>query len=166
MIQLTTPPPGPSGTPGAIHLVRQYIKDLSFENPKAPFSLMMKDDAPLMPKVDIEVRVNDLGNQAYETELHVTVTGSHDNEPILLIQLNYAATFLMPSIPPDFIESFLMTDAPRQMFPFVRAIVMLVTQNSGFRPLHIEALDFSEVYRRAVQERTNAASASEAPTQA
>jgi preprotein translocase subunit SecB len=127
---------------GTIELVSHYLKDLSCENPQAPFSVNVAGQ--LEPKVDVHVTFRQLNRVGFETELRVTATGSRGAEPVILIELTYAGTYLMPAIPSEFIESFLLSEAPRELFPFVRALIVLITQNSGHAPLIVHTPNFAE----------------------
>ena len=69
----------------------QYVKDLSFENPKVPRKL-----PHMMAKPDINVSVNvnaatlDKENSIYEVEISTKATSTIEDEPCFIIDLSYA----------------------------------------------------------------------------
>jgi preprotein translocase subunit SecB len=50
-------------------------------------------------------------------------------------------------VPEDKVEPLLMIEAPRLLFPFLRAQVAQLTREGGFAPLMISPIDFHALYR-------------------
>jgi len=126
----------------------QYIKDLSFENPRAPQSLAQQ---PTTPAVDINIDVNatPLGPENYEVALTVNANAkTSSGEAIFILELVYCALVTVQNVPRDMLPPVLLVETPRLLFPFARAIVSEATQNGGFPPLMINPVDFSEILRR------------------
>jgi preprotein translocase subunit SecB len=46
-----------------------------------------------------------------------------------------------------------MVEAPRLLFPYVRAIMSEVTRDGGYTPLLLSPIDFAEIYRRRLAEQ-------------
>ena len=61
---------GANGAAPSMNILAQYLKDLSFENPNAPQSLMQNEN---QPQIDISVNVNanTLAPTDYEVELQL-----------------------------------------------------------------------------------------------
>ena len=87
------PPPGSpaDGQPG-IRILAQYIRDLSFESPRAPESL--RAGGP-QPQVDLGVELNARGRPDgfYEVELKLNAKAARDNEPVFVVELIYAGLY-------------------------------------------------------------------------
>src|SRR5579862_627925 len=68
----------------------QYIKDLSFENPRAPQSLTQQASAP---SVDINVDVNaqPLNTDTFEVVLTVKASAMLNGEALFILELVYGA---------------------------------------------------------------------------
>ena len=73
-----------------IRILAQYIKDLSFESPKAPESLRMGATAP---QIDLNVELNANGREdgpRTRAELKLTARASRDPETVFHLELVYA----------------------------------------------------------------------------
>ena len=144
------PQPGPD-TAQRLIVNAQYIKDLSFENPRAPQSLTQQAAAP---NVDINVDVNaqPLNPETYEVVLTINANAKINNEALFILELTYGAVVTIRNVPRDMLPSVLLVETPRLMFPFARAIVADATQNGGFPPLMINPIDFTELLRRNAEQ--------------
>jgi preprotein translocase subunit SecB len=65
----------------------QYIKDLSFENPRAPESLMQQAEPP---SVNMDVKAQGIGPENYEVVLTTKAEAKTENEVLFLVELSYA----------------------------------------------------------------------------
>ncbi|HXC30034.1 MAG TPA: protein-export chaperone SecB [Stellaceae bacterium] len=153
-------PGAPADTAQRLIVNVQYIKDLSFENPRAPQSLAQQQATT--PTVDINVDVNaqPLGPETFEVVLTVKASAKLNDEPVFLLELAYGAVITVRNIPQQMLPSMLLVETPRLMFPFARNIVADATREGGFPPLMINPIDFTELLRR------NAAAASAPPSEA
>jgi preprotein translocase subunit SecB len=149
------PQPG-ADTAQRLIINAQYIKDLSFENPRAPQSLTQQ---PSTPAVDINVDVNaqPLNPDTYEVVLTVKASARVNNEALFILELAYGAVVTVRNVPRDMLPPVLLVETPRLMFPFARAIVADATQNGGFPPLMINPIDFTELLRRNSEQGPDAA---------
>src|ERR1700746_2951292 len=84
----------PSATGGAatqqLIVNAQYIKDLSFENPRAPQSLMQQAEPPSV-EINMEVKAQGIGPENYEVVLTTKAEAKTENEVLFLVELSYAA---------------------------------------------------------------------------
>lgn len=142
----TIPPTG-GDTAQRLIINVQYIKDLSFENPRAPQSLQQQ---PAPPAVDINVDVNatPLGPENYEVVLTINASAKVNGEALFILELVYGAVVTVHNVPRDMLPPVLLVETPRLLFPFARAIVAEATQNGGFPPLMINPIDFTDILRR------------------
>lgn len=133
------------------HVTAQYVKDLSFENPRAPQSLMAREGKP---SIDINIEIN--GRKAredlQEVTLHITAKASAEGETLFLVDLSYAGLFTILNIPEERLEQLLMVDCPFILFPFARRVIADATRDGGFPPLMLEPVDFFAMYRRKVEQ--------------
>jgi preprotein translocase subunit SecB len=127
-----------------VGILAQYVKDLSFENPNAPRSLQLAGQ----PKIDVNVNVNAkrAGEDVYEVELRVGINAQHEDMVIFAVELVYGGLFGLRNVPEDALEPFLVIEAPRLLFPFVRRIVADSTRDGGFAPLMLDPIDFTAMY--------------------
>lgn len=148
-------------------LVSQYIKDLSFENPNAPASILTGTTVPKFD-VNINVGVNRLPNDLYGVEMTLTAKATRDDTVLFNVELVYGGAFLIKNIPDQQLAPLLMIESPRLLFPFARQILATVSQQGGFPPLMMEPVDFAAIYRNnlaalAKQQEQGGQPAGEAP---
>ena len=142
-----------NSVPPPIIVNAQYIKDLSFEAPKAPiiFTAMQKEE----PDVNINVSVNFaelkdeimVDNQIFEVVLGVEATCSVGDDTAFLLELQYAGLFTINVSEQDRGPALLI-ECPRLLFPFARNILSDVSRDGGFPPLMLGPLDFAGMYRQ------------------
>jgi len=126
----------------------QYLKDLSFENPKAPDSLKIFDSKPEI-KIDIDINSKPLknhGDDIYEVDLMIKGSTTVKNEIMFLIEATYSGIFTIKNAPSDVLEKVLLIECPKFLFPFLRTIIANNTRDGGFPPLMITPIDFVGLY--------------------
>ncbi len=125
----------------------QYLKDLSFESPRAPHSLLTQAGPPEVT-LDVDVKARSLGPDVYEVMLTISAGAKHGAETAFLVELTYGAVTTVQNTPQDVVPFLLFVETPRIMFPFARAILADATRDGGFPPLLINPVDFAELMRR------------------
>lgn len=125
----------------------QYIKDLSFENPRAPQSLMQQAAAPSV-EINIDVKAQNIGPDAYEVVLTLKASAKVQNDVLFLVELTYGAIATIRNVPQELMPQVVLVETPRLMFPFARNIIAETTRDGGFPPLMINPIDFAELLRR------------------
>src|SRR4051812_21656179 len=80
----------PPETTGHLQINAQYVKDLSFENPRAPQSLQQATQPEVQLGVDVKAR-NLGGNDLYEVVLVMSANAKAGDEPVYVVELTYAA---------------------------------------------------------------------------
>jgi preprotein translocase subunit SecB len=161
MAEANVPPPPPNGAPSAPQLVvnAQYVKDFSFENPRAPQSLMPQPTPPEI-KLDVRVDAKNLAPDTFEVTLSVTARASRKEDPVFLIELTYAGVVSLQNVPREHAQFFILVETPRLLFPFARAILADATRDGGFPPLFIQPIDFADLLRRQQAQPGGAVAAS------
>ncbi|MGH7115675.1 MAG: protein-export chaperone SecB [Stellaceae bacterium] len=125
----------------------QYIKDLSFENPRAPQSLIQQTTQPDVA-INVDVKGHNLNSEAYEVVMTINATATVQGEPVFLVELAYAAVVTVRNAPEPMLTSLVLVETPRIIFPFARAVIASATRDGGFPPLMINPIDFAELLRR------------------
>ncbi|TMJ28254.1 MAG: protein-export chaperone SecB [Alphaproteobacteria bacterium] len=154
---MSTPPPGganpqpqPQPAPSPLTIHGQYIKDLSFENPRAPQSLIEQKQPQLTLNVNVATR--QFETKTFEVTLTVEATAqTPEKEPLFVLELVYAGTVTLGDVPQDAYGPLLLIETPRLLFPFARAIVANATREAGFPPLNIAPVDFVALYRQQLE---------------
>jgi preprotein translocase subunit SecB len=125
----------------------QYIKDLSFENPRAPQSLMQQAGPPSVD-INVDVKAQGVGAENYEVVLSINASAKAQNETLFLVELSYAAIVTVRNVPQQMLGAVVLVEVPRLIFPFARNIISETTRDGGFPPLMINPIDFAELARR------------------
>lgn len=128
-----------------VRVAAQFIRDFSFENPRAPQSLRIEGK----PEIDMGVEMNARGRQdgLFEVDLKLTVSASFETATLFHVELVYGGLFAIAGVSEEQLEPVLLVECPRYLFPFARRIVADVTSDGGFfPPFLIEPLDFAAIY--------------------
>jgi preprotein translocase subunit SecB len=163
-----TPPGGaPAGgtqqgdaQPPRMTILSQYIKDLSFENPRAPTSLEPGKSRPEI-QIRVDARAQDLGAERYEVTFQLHVEAKTGDEPVFMVELTYGGLFSLSNVPQESLQPVLLIECPRLLFPFARRIVADVSRDGGFPPLMIDPIDFVTLYRRRQEQQAQTGAAAE-----
>ena len=126
----------------------QYIKDLSFENPRAPQSLFQQQSGPPEVEINVDVKARNLAPDSFEVVLTINCSARSGGEPVFIVELAYAAMVGVRNTPEAMMPMMILVEVPRILFPFARAIVANATRDGGFPPLLINPIDFAELLRR------------------
>ncbi|MBV9861010.1 MAG: protein-export chaperone SecB [Alphaproteobacteria bacterium] len=125
----------------------QYVKDLSFESPRAPQSLMQPAGQPSV-EVNIDVQARNLAPETFEVVLTIKANASAAGETVFLVELAYGSVVTVRNVPENMTAAIILVETPRLMFPFARAIIAEATRDGGYPPLMINPIDFGELLRR------------------
>ena len=133
-------------TPPSLTMHAQYIKDLSFENPRAS-QIFTKQTG--QPDVEVSINVNAIAleNEQYEVILNLNAKATVESDPLFLVELSYGGVVSCENISDEEKNAFIMIEGPRLLFPFARATIANVTREGGFLPLNIQPIDFVAVFR-------------------
>jgi preprotein translocase subunit SecB len=125
----------------------QYVKDFSFENPRAPHSLIQQSKQPEVG-LNVDVKARTLGEDMYEVLLTINANAQIDNEPVFLVELSYGAVITIRGATDEMVAGAVLVETPRLLFPFARNIIAEATRDGGFPPLFINPIDFADLARR------------------
>lgn len=129
----------------AMFLRAQYIKDLSFENPRAPMSLFSLKEPPQV-EVSVNLGAQRLDEQVFELALKINVRATAEKATVFLVDLVYAGVVEMQNMPEAQMEQALFIHGAQLIYPFARRVVSDVTRDGGFPPVALEPLDFAGMY--------------------
>jgi preprotein translocase subunit SecB len=133
----------------------QYVKDLSFENPRAPQVFTANQGAPQV-QVNVDVGARQVGENVYEITLVLNAEAKNGEETVFVVELTYAGVFTVPPLPQEQLRPLLLIECPRLLFPFARQIVADAVRDGGFPPLLIDPIDFVGLYRQKAMEAQQA----------
>lgn len=149
----------------SINVLGQYIKDLSFENPKAPDSFTsQKEKAPPL-NVAVNVSAKPIGDHNVEVELRLDARAGAEDAVLFNVELVYAGLFLVRNVPQEQLHPFILIECPRLLFPFARQIIADTVASGGFPPLMLDPIDFTALYRQRMQQQQAGAQAAQPSSQ-
>ena len=135
-------------------LQRIYVKDLSFESPKAPEMFQ----AQWQPEVKLDLNTSNrpLENDMHEVVLSLTITvqnGPEDNkETAFLAEVQQAGVFLVKGLGDEELHRTLGAFCPNILFPYAREAIDNLVLRGSFPPLMLAPVNFDALYMQARQQ--------------
>lgn len=137
----------------ALQITAQYVKDLSFEAPHMPLTLLEMQTQP--PKIDISIDVKaqkaDKEKPVYTVDLIIKANAHINGKSAFICELTYGALVSL-NLPQEHHQPVLLIEVPHLMFPFARSIIANATREAGFAPLALAPIDFSALYRQRMEQ--------------
>ena len=129
-----------------IRILAQFIRDLSFENPRAPESLRAQNVA--QPQIEMGVEMNARGRDdgLFEVDLKLSARATRSDGPLFIVELLYGGVFQIGGVPNEEMEPVLLIECPRYLFPFARQVIGDAVRAAGFPQLLLEPVDFNGIY--------------------
>ncbi|HPA37254.1 MAG TPA: protein-export chaperone SecB [Phenylobacterium sp.] len=128
-----------------VRVLAQFIRDLSFENPRATEVLRA---GGAQPQIEMGVEMNARGRDDgfFEVDLKLSARATREDGPVFHIELLYGGVFAIEGVGAEDIEPVLLIECPRFLFPFARRVIADVTSDGGFPPFLLDPIDFAGVY--------------------
>jgi len=124
----------------------QYIKDLSFENPRGFETLSAVEKNPDV-SVDVSTNARSIGEEGmFEVSVFIRAEATLDGAPVFIVELTYSGILQVSSVPEENVKPIVLIEGPRHLFPFARAIISNAVRDGGFPPLLINPIDFAALY--------------------
>lgn len=130
---------------------RIYIKDLSFESPRAP-AIFTIDPQP-QTQLNMRSSTNDLGDDNVEVVLTLTIEAKADDQTMFLIELSQAGVFLIRGFSSEEKEALITSYCSNALYAFAREAVSDTVTKGGFPQLLLQPINFDALYAQALRER-------------
>jgi len=127
-----------------------YAKDVSFEVPNAP--QVFQDTGQADVKLSLAQRVEELGDNAHEVVLTVTVTATVGEKTAYLAEVAQAGIFLLAGFNEQSAHAVMNTMCPNTLFPYARQLISTLVAEGGFPPLVLQPVNFEQMYAQRMQE--------------
>lgn len=134
-------------SPVIIH--KQYLKDMSFENPNAPMILKKVDQRPEMDMnimIDVKKLEDEDYEHFYEVTLNVSASAKRGDQTMFLAEVLYGAAVSINGLEEAKHHPLLFVEVPYMLFPFARQILASATNSGGYMPLQLSPVDFRSMY--------------------
>jgi preprotein translocase subunit SecB len=132
-------------------LQKIYVKDLSFESPKAPGVFTTS----VSPQTQLNIRstAQDLGPNTHEVTLTLTVEAKDKDTTLFLIEIAQAGIFQIVGYTPEEHSVLVGSFCPNTLYPFAREAIADVVGKGGFPQLLLQPINFDALYAQAMQDR-------------
>ena len=137
-----------------------YVKDVSFESPKAPLSF--NEQAQPQLNMNLNQRVQRLGDNAFEVVLGVTLTctaGEGEGNTVYVAEVQQAGVFGLAGFDANVADALLGTQCPNVLYPYARQLVSDLIQAGGFPPFLLQPINFDALYAEGLRQRNEQAAA-------
>jgi preprotein translocase subunit SecB len=155
----------PQNTPQRnLSLQKIYVKDLSFESPKAPMIFTTN----ITPQTQLNVRssAQEIAPDTQEVTLTITVEAKDKDSTLFLAEVAQSGIFVIQGYSAEERSILLGSFCPNTLYPFARETIAEVVTKGGFPQLLLQPLNFDAIYAQAVQERARTSTAGAAPATA
>ena len=130
-----------------------YMRDMSLEVPRGA-EVFLQQQAPEVG-VQFKTAFTQLGADAFEGILQVTVTAKAENKVYFLIEVQQAGIFRVAGIPEEALRGFLGSAIPNVLFPYAREAVSDASTRAGFPPVLLQPVNFDAMAQAADAQAAN-----------
>ena len=138
-------------------LQKIYIKDLSFESPRAPDCF----GENLTPETQLNIRSNarQVGPDNHEVTLTLNVDAKAEDKTLFICELQQAGVFLIKGYSEQEQRVLVGSFCPSTLYPFAREVIAEMVSKGGFPQLLLQPINFDALYAQALQQGQPAGSA-------
>ena len=145
-----------------IGISKIYVKDFSFESPKAPDVFRSGEWSP---HTDLNLRSSHKaveGEDAlHEVVLTITVEAKQDDQTMFLAEVQQAGLFQIDGYDQEEFSAIVGSFCPNILFPYAREAIASTVQRGGFPEFVLQPINFDALYMQSRQQA--AAQQPEAP---
>ncbi|AWM81547.1 protein-export chaperone SecB [Gammaproteobacteria bacterium ESL0073] len=128
---------------------RIYIRDASFESPKAP-AIFLKEWKPAV-NLELNTRQNTIEEGVYEVILTVSATAKIDDDVAFIAEVQQAGIFMIKGLDADNISHMLGAFCPNLLFPYARETLDSLVVKGSFPALMLSPINFDALYAQELE---------------
>mgnify|MGYP001616690774 CR=1 FL=1 len=121
-----------------------YIKDSSFESPKAPQIFTEKWQPEINLQINSSFKV--VADATHEVVLNVTVTAKQGERTAFLAEIQQAGLFTVKGFDSKAFAQLMGSYCPTLLFPFARESIADMVNRGGFPQLLLAPINFEALY--------------------
>ena len=145
-------------TPGGskqVLLIRIYVKDCSFESPRAPEVFT----TPMNPEVKVNMRTANkrLDDGQIEVVLTVTAEATAENRSMFLAEVHQAGLFSVSGFNEAEMAAIMASYCPSILFPYSREVISDLIMKGSMPALLLQPVNFDMIFAQSLAENTAAA---------
>ncbi len=141
-----------SKTPPQLTLQKIYIKDLSFESPRA---VKLFTEPVERPEINLQLNTHTekIKNDLFEITLELTVTAHEkDSDNVYyLVDLKQAGLFTLNGFSDKELELTVNSYCPGILFPYAREAISNLVERGGFPQLLLAPINFDAIYQQHLE---------------
>jgi preprotein translocase subunit SecB len=142
-------------------LQKIYIKDFSFESPRAP-AIFAGNVSP-QTRLNIQSSAKELAPDTQEVVLTLTVEAKDQDKTLFLVEIEQAGLFRIQGYSGEEQQMLIGSYCPGALYPFAREAIADIVTRGGFPQLLLQPINFDGLYAQAVKERGNGNGSSTEP---
>jgi preprotein translocase subunit SecB len=135
----------------AFSVEKLYVKDVSFEVPGAP--AVFSEQAQPQLQLNLNQRVQRVGDDAYEVVLGLTLTCNAGDKPMYLAEVQQAGVFGLRGFEQQQLDAMLGIQCPNVLYPYARQLISDLVQAGGFPPFFLQPIAFEGLYAEGLRQR-------------
>ena len=129
-----------------------YVKDVSFESPKAP--QVFNEQAQPQLNMNLNQRVTKVADNGYEVMLGITLTCTvGEDSTVYVAEVQQAGVFSLAGFEPQVLDAMLGTHCPNTLYPYARQLIGELIQAGGFPPFLLQPINFEALYAEGLRKR-------------
>lgn len=132
-------------------LQKIYVKDLSFESPKAPQVF----NSQVSPQTQLNMRSNarEIAQNTQEVTLTLTVEAKEQDSTLFLVEVAQAGIFTLQGYNEQERAMLIGSYCPSTLYPYAREAISDIVVKGGFPQLLLQPINFDALYAQALQQR-------------
>jgi preprotein translocase subunit SecB len=144
-----------AGEDKQVMLTRIYVKDCSFESPRAPEAFF----SAMNPEVKVSMRTTStkLAGDDAEVVLSLTIEAQSDKRPLFLVEVHQAGVFTVRGFNEMERGAIIGAYCPNILFPYAREAVSDLVTRGGMPTLLLQPVNFDAVYAQSLAQGAGAA---------
>ena len=135
-----------------IGITKIYVKDFSFESPKAPDVFR---SAEWKPQTDLNLRSShkpvEGDDTLFEVVLTITVEAKHEEQTMFLAEVQQAGLFQIDGYEEEEFAAIVGSFCPNILFPYAREAIASTVQRGGFPEFVLQPINFDALYLQSRQ---------------
>jgi preprotein translocase subunit SecB len=132
-------------------LQKIYIKDLSFESPRAP--AVFSSNASPQTQLNIKSTARELAPDTQEVILTLTLEVTDQEKTLFMVEIEQAGLFRIQGYSDEERRLLIGSYCPGTLYPFAREAISDVVTRGGFPQLLLQPINFDGLYAQAVKDR-------------
>ncbi len=135
-----------------IGISKIYVKDFSFESPKAPDVFRSNEWSP---QTDLNLRSSHKpveGDETmHEVVLTITVEAKQEDQTMFLAEVQQAGLFQIDGYDDEEFRAIVGSFCPNILFPYAREAIASTVQRGGFTEFVLQPINFDALYMQSRQ---------------